>query len=82
MEETLKSILQVLTEIRDQNTELKARVEELEDKRILSTKDAALYLNCSKQTIINRTKKGLLKQHLIGGRKGYLLSELNKIKQQ
>lgn len=79
MEETLKSILQVLTEIRDQNTELKSRVDALEHDTLLSRKDAAAYLKCDPKTLDNRCEKGLLKQKFIGGRKGYLLSDLTKI---
>lgn len=80
MEETLKSILQVLTEIRDQNTELKSRVDALEHDTLLSRKDAAAYLKCDPKTLDNRRDKGYLKEKFIGGRKGYLLSDLTKIK--
>lgn len=79
MEETLKSILAILTEIRDQNTELKSRVNALEHDTLLSRKEAAAYLKCDPKTLDNRRKRGYITEKFIGGRKGYLLSDLTKI---
>ena len=79
MDEMLNTILAILTEIRDQNAELKKRVSQLESDTLLSPRDAAAFLGCSTHTLRNRCRRGLLQQKFIGGRKGYLLSDLTKI---
>jgi hypothetical protein len=46
----------------------------------LSRKQAARYIGCCPNTIDNYRKRGLLKQHAIGGITGYLTSDLDAIK--
>lgn len=46
-------------------------------EKMLTTKQAAEYLNISASTVRRKTKDGTLQFHQIGGQKRYLISELN-----
>lgn len=81
MEEILKQILDELRFLNSRERDMETRLKALETKdRLMSPGEAKDYLGISYKTLRSRTEKGYLHTVVRGGERGYLMSELKRIK--
>lgn len=81
------TIKKLLTEIYSELRLIRKNMEESEDTSMSDTEDrfltvaqASSYLKISSQCLAYRTRKGFLSKVSVGGKKGYMLSDLKQIK--
>ena len=82
MEEILRDILAELRKVNDRKDDIEQRLSALENQdRLLTPTEAKDYLGVSYNTLRARCRRGYIQLVEQGGRHGYLLSQLNKIKE-
>lgn len=83
MKEILLAILAELRYMNAHNRDLENRIKALEEKDVLYTPcEAKDYLGISYNTLRARRDRGYLHEVIRGGRRGYMLSELKRVKNQ